>query len=413
MRIEIQMFDIFKEKVEADEGLETDAGASAVADPINEDLPVFSEDDIIDEPFEQEEVPAVKPVDVTSHDNLQPQNELAQPNKVEGNPAAELAKVREEAKPKAVTHEMIGYLGDEVRMMEKTELSPEEKRAKDLADCRRYMRNEDILWGTVFGVKKMAGVFCLEAIWNGIIVNFTKSSYFEPEFRFGDRYDTMNNEEKLNREIALARYQEGATIPFCISSATIGEIPDGEHKGEKCLFVVGDKVKAMAKLRDHYFLKTNNPVKVGDVADAHVLAVRDDWALVECCGCEYRLDAYSLNDKFVDNCADWVKPGNKIKVRFRKVHINPDGTVRIAVTGRMLASPETISRIVVGSSYLGTVDGYNSYKKHYNVVLLNGVTAVIPAAEVMMGRSLTIGDRVTVKVKVVLDTHVICAAVKV
>ena len=79
----------------------------------------------------------------------------------------------------------------------------------------------------------------------------------------------------------------------------------------------------------------------------------------------------------------------------------------------MLASPETISRIVVGSSYIGTVDGYNSYKKHYNVVLLNGVTAVIPAAEVMMGRSLTIGDRVTVKVKVVLDTHVIGAAVKV
>ena len=312
-----------------------------------------------------------------------------------------------------VVHELIGHIGDEALRLEKPELSEDEKRARNYSECRKYMRNGDILWGTVFGVKNMGGVFCLEVIWNGIIVSFTKKSYFEPEFRFGEGYEAMNEAEKLNREIVLARYQEGATVPFCIANVAISEIKEGPFKGTKTLFVVGDKVKAMQKLREHYFLKTDHPVKVGDLAEAHVLAVRDDKALVECCGCEYRIDAYSLNDRFVESCADWVKPGNKIRVRFRKVHINEDGTVRIAVTGRMKASAEMLMGMSVGSSYLGTVDGYNSYKKHYNVILLNGVTAVIPENNVMMGRSLKVGDQVNVKVNAVLETHIIGSAIRI
>ena len=312
-----------------------------------------------------------------------------------------------------VVHELIGHIGDEALRLEKTELSEDEKRARNYSECRKYMRNGDILWGTVFGVKNMGGVFCLEVIWNGILVSFTKKSYFEPEFRFGEGYEAMNEAEKLNREIVLARYQEGATVPFCIANVAISEIKEGPFKGTKTLFVVGDKVKAMQKLREHYFLKTDHPVKVGDLAEAHVLAVRDDKALVECCGCEYRIDAYSLNDRFVESCADWVKPGNKIRVRFRKVHINEDGTVRIAVTGRMKASAEMLMGMSVGSSYLGTVDGYNSYKKHYNVILLNGVTAVIPENNVMMGRSLKVGDQVNVKVNAVLETHIIGSAIRI
>lgn len=312
-----------------------------------------------------------------------------------------------------VVHELIGHIGDEALRLEKTELSEDEKRARNYSECRKYMRNGDILWGTVFGVRNMGGVFCLEVIWNGIIVSFTKKSYFEPEFRFGEGYEAMNEAEKLNREIVLARYQEGATVPFCIANVAISEIKEGPFKGTKTLFVVGDKVKAMQKLREHYFLKTDHPVKVGDLAEAHVLAVRDDKALVECCGCEYRIDAYSLNDRFVESCADWVKPGNKIRVRFRKVHINEDGTVRIAVTGRMKASAEMLMGMSVGSSYLGTVDGYNSYKKHYNVILLNGVTAVIPENNVMMGRSLKVGDQVNVKVNAVLETHIIGSAIRI
>ena len=115
----------------------------------------------------------------------------------------------------------------------------------------------------------------------------------------------------------------------------------------------------------------------------------------------------------MESCADWVKPGNKIRVRFRKVHINEDGTVRIAVTGRMKASAEMLMGMSVGSSYLGTVDGYNSYKKHYNVILLNGVTAVIPENNVMMGRSLKVGDQVNVKVNAVLETHIIGSAIRI
>ena len=87
--------------------------------------------------------------------------------------------------------------------------------------------------------------------------------------------------------------------------------------------------------------------------------------------------------------------------------------MRITVTGRLFVAPETINSMQKGGTYIGNVDAYNAKKKTYSVVLYNGVLASVPESEVMYGYPITLGDRVSVKVKRVTDTHVIGAAMKI
>lgn len=302
----------------------------------------------------------------------------------------------------------IGSKSEQVLMEEKYNLSPEAKREQTIRSLKKAQRTGEILIATVESITQTNGLLRIGVMWNGVEVVFSKDTFFEPEFSFGADYDSLTNTEKSNREMAFARYQLGAHIPFCVENITNYK----SEEGEVSLLVTGSKRKAMATLRDRYFFSGREEVKVGDIATANVLAVNTDWVLVECLGCEYRLDAYSLNDECVQNCADWVRAGDSIKVRIRKIHVNEDGTVKLTATGRLFVAPETITAMKKGGTYLGQVDAYNAKKKTYSVVLLNGVLASIPASEVLYGVPITIGDRVSVRVNRVTDTHVIGAACK-
>lgn len=310
----------------------------------------------------------------------------------------------------SVEHGVIGEISEQIQREEKYRLSPEEKKAQTLRDLARYKRMNQILWATVESIVTLNGLIRIGVMWNGIEVVFSKDTYFEPDFKFGSDYDELTNEQKSNREMAFARYQLGAHIPFCVDKIVTGN----DSSGKEITVVAGSRCKAMKALRDHYFFNGKETVNVGDLAKAHVLAVRDDWALVEVLGCEYRLDAYALNDECVQNCMDWVKSGDTITVRIRKIHVDPEAKdVRITVTGRLFVAPETINSMQKGGTYIGNVDAYNAKKKTYSVVLYNGVLASVPESEVMYGYPITLGDRVSVKVKRVTDTHVIGAAMKI
>ena len=303
---------------------------------------------------------------------------------------------------------VIGSKSDQVLMEEKYNLSPEAKREQTVRNLKKAQRTSEILIATVESITQTNGLLRIGVMWNGVEVVFSKDTFFEPEFSFGADYDNLTNAEKSNREMAFARYQLGAHIPFCIENIANYK----NEEGETSLLVTGSKRKAMELLRERYFFGGREEVKVGDIATANILAVNTDWVLVECLGCEYRLDAYSLNDECVQNCADWVKSGDSIKVRIRKIHINDDKTVKLTVTGRLFVAPETITAMKKGGTYLGQVDAYNAKKKTYSIVLLNGVLASVPASEVLYGIPITIGDRVSVRVNRVTDTHVIGAAYK-
>lgn len=302
----------------------------------------------------------------------------------------------------------LGHKSDQVLLEDKYNLSPEAKREQALRDLRKAQRNNEVLVATVESIVTTNGLLRIGVMWNGIEVVFSKETFFEPEFSFGSDYDTLSNSEKANREMAFARYQLGAHIPFCIEKIANYRNEEGKNQ----VVVTGSKRKAMQIMREYYFFGNGEEVKVGDIATAHVFAVNTDWALIECLGCEYRLDAYSLNDSCVQNCADWVRPGDSIKVRIRKIHLGEDKSVKIVVTGRLFVAPETISAMKIDGTYLGQVDAYNAKKNTYSVVLLNGVLASVRASDVMYNIPITIGDRVSVKVKRVTDTHVIGAAMK-
>lgn len=308
--------------------------------------------------------------------------------------------------------EVIGQVSEEIQRDESKILSNKEKINENLRKLKKYKRTEEILWATVYGIESVVGNLHIVAIWNGINIDFTKASYFEPTFSFGRDYDLLEGKEKINRELIFARYQIGSHIPFVVSNVLESKITEGKRKGETITTIVGDRVQAMKKLRSHYFHGEKCLVEVGNLAKAHVLAVRSDWVLVECLGVETLMDSYSLNDQRVDNCSDFVKPGDTIQVRVRKLHLNDDGTVYLAVTGRLFVAPEVIANMKKGGTYLGTVDAYNKNKHNYSVILMNQVYAVIPAKEVIYNVPLTVGDKVNVKVINILETHVIGSAMK-
>ena len=318
--------------------------------------------------------------------------------------------------PSTIDNEDIGKLSSEIESAKSFEKSPQEKEGEVYKELKRYEKNGEVLWGEIYSVDRAdekSNRFFISVLFKDTKVSIPDHMYFESTFDFGRNYqNVMSEEEKLNYRMAMAKYQLGAKICFCIEKVMRNKILKGEFKGEYSTIVIGNRNKAMEVLRNIYFYhkgrtksadKAPRTISVGDVIEnAHVLAVKEDSVLIEACGIETRLDPYNLNKEFVDNCKKFVSAGDTIPVRVRKLHINDD-SVYMSCSGRLDNVSKMIKTIKPGDVLIGVVDRYNKDKCTYTVILKNSVPASCQSYTVKQRIPLAIGDKVYVTVVDVVE----------
>ena len=318
----------------------------------------------------------------------------------------------------------IGTKSDDILEQESKVLSRREIDDKNYRDLLRYQRSGEILWGEVDAVEEHPGAqlknaVIISVLYNGVKILIPDIAYFEDSFSFGANYASMTDRQKFEKRRTMAEYQKGARVCFVLKAVQRTQIKGGDFDGEYEIHCVGSRKEAMEILRDIWFLHKNRKdtsreprsVSIGDIAKAHVVSVREEYAVVECLGVETRIDAYNLNNEIVENCNDFVVPGDTINVRVKKLHVGGDN-VYLTVSGRLNDPSKLINSMFVNSSYLGTVDSYNERKDLYTILLKNGVQASVRASQVEGGIELYPGDRVSVRVKDIRPTYVVGNAIK-
>ena len=315
---------------------------------------------------------------------------------------------------KKITDALVGTISDDLLI---TKEKSDAEISNDLyTTLKRYEHDGEILWGTVVGVELAAKDVVVIVVWNGIMVKIPASSYFEPEFDFGKNFSRMRfNEDKLAKIARCAKYQLNAKVCFKVAAVRKRLYKTGPFAGSYEIICIGNRRLAMETIRDIYFWHKNRKlsesqtprsIKVGDIiTNVNVLSVKEDNVLVECKGVETRLGAHNLLDScVVDNCCDYVKPGDSITIRVKQIYLNEDenglpGSVHLSVTGRLNEPKKNLSMIQIGADYLAIVDGYNREKGVYTMIIKGyGVPASVPESNVLGRIGLIRGDMVLVHV---------------
>lgn len=314
-----------------------------------------------------------------------------------------------------------GDVSDDIIFQLNNAKSEEEIEQELYRRLKRYEKDGEILWGIVAGVENIGphAVACVS--WNGQKITIPEDQYIEPYFDMGKNYPSMSEAEQYKKRLGLIRHQIGAIIPFRVSHVERNVITEGPHEGEYEITTIGSRTAAMYTLRDIYFLHKNRKTKdqpprtvnIGDKIQAHVLAVREDSVLIECCGKETRLGAHNLlPTEVVEDCTDYVRPGMTITVKVKNVALK-DGDVDIAVTGRTYTPSKAIRNIKQGGMYLGVVELADDKKKVYTIILnFNGIKAMVPYAHVKGQVPLLRGDVVQFFANVIYDEFVAGSAQK-
>lgn len=317
----------------------------------------------------------------------------------------------------------VGTVSQEIEEEESRRKSEAEVENDTYNQLRTFARNKEIVWGTVYGCEdseRWPNHVIVTVLYNNVKVMIPDIAYFEDSFNFGPTYDSASEEVKYARRQTTVRYQAGAKVCFIVKDVNREEIKDGQFAGSYLVTASGSRKEAMALLRDIWFIHSNRSgatpgrprqVNVGDIADARVLSVRQDMVLVECLGVETRIDTYNLNNDIVENCADFVKPGDTIPVRIRKLHVQGDH-VYLTVSGRLNDVSKAILTMRPNSYYIGHVDHYNKDKQMYTIMLKNGVSAAVRKDNVLGGLDLSNGDTVSVFVTRIMPTYVFGVANK-
>ena len=318
----------------------------------------------------------------------------------------------------------VGNKSDEILDQEAKEKSDKEKENETFRKLNSLQRTKDIGWGEIYAIEPADEInglrarFIIAVMYNGAKVMIPETEYFEDTFNFGANYGEMSSAEKANRRAAMARTQIGARIPFVVYAVMRKEIESGVHEGDSTIIAVGSRKEAMRTLRDVFFIHKNHPaipsrdVQPGYQAWANVIGVREEYAIVECLGVETRIDAYNLNDEYVENCNDFVRAGDKMRVRIRRFHVDDDN-VFLTVSGRLNDTSKAIAEMKQRGNYLGVVDHFNKNNGYYTVTLKNGVRASVRAENVNGEIELTNGDNVSVLVTGIMDEYVIGLAKKI
>jgi len=318
---------------------------------------------------------------------------------------------------------MSGAISEDILFIQSNSKNEKELEQETYQKLRRFEKDGEILWGVVSGVEsfKNHAVACI--MWNNFKISIPDTEYIEPYYDMGKNYASMDENEKFKKRLGLIRYQIGAIVPFTINHVERNIISEGPYIGEYETTTIGSRIAAMKILRDIFYFHKNRKidelpprtVNVGDKIQAHVLAVRPDSVLVECCGKETRLGSHNLlPTEVIEDCTNHVRPGMTITVKVKTVIVNEAlDTVDIAVTGRTYNPSKAIRNIKVGGMYLGVVETTDDKKQVYTIILnISGIKAMVPYLHVKGHIPLLRGDVVQVCVNNVFEQFVAGSAQK-
>ena len=319
---------------------------------------------------------------------------------------AEIVERLSHAMDDEVVLEDFGLCSDDINNRELTANEVSSKNDKDREALIPLIENKTILMGQISAIEEANSTryFIINVQFNGVRIIIPDYEYFEDEYSFGDDYSELKSDDmKTSRRRAHALYHVGALIYFVVKSYGLDS--------EKRIVGVASRREAMAMLRDEWFLHSDpdklyeHSVEVGNIAKAHVISVSPKYATVECLGVETRLDAYSLCEEYIENCNDYVSPGDTINVRIKKLHTD-EGTY-LTVSGRLNDNSSTIHSMKIYSTYLGTVEHYNKEKKFYYVRLKNGVPVIVYSSSITGSEVLFAGQNVAVYIYALMDEYAV------
>ena len=283
----------------------------------------------------------------------------------------------------------------------------------------RLMQNKEegrVIYGEVAGVRIESERVLVDVLWNGIRIIVPHSAYFQSSWNMGNNFDELSKEEKLLKIQRNAREMLGSYCPVVVKAVVKNPVEEGSFKGEDKIVGYGDRVEALAKLRKHYFFDRDmddpNYPRPERHANAHVLMVAQDFAVVECMGCEYRIDSYNISDQYCDDCRDLYKAGDLMEVRIKKVTIEGD-KVTLKISGILNDGSMMMPDIREGDTFIGYVKSFNKAKNIYTCKLNVGVNASVHLKSTTGHAELNIGDRVSVTVTGINGDYVFGSGMKI
>lgn len=312
-----------------------------------------------------------------------------------------------------------------------TNLSEAEEESRTYRYLKKCQKNGEILVGSMYGVvddpkeMRVGAAISFEpesskTHYGMVEVAIPDILFFEPAMKFTKDYEIRSEEERYRiRKYIMLQYM-GAKIHFCLNSIKREKEIDPNNPNRPVTVVTGDRVQAMEKLRDKYFYHRNRKrgdlapitIKPGDLVEAFVVAVNDQFVTVVALGVETRIYLHDLTKENITSCAQYTYAGDVLpECRVLSVEVKDD-RVRLRLTNNKLEAPKMILFMKRGNYYRGRVAWFNPEKNLYTVYLDNGVTAFVYKSNVQGYRELSINDIVSVCVTSIFEETVGGNAIK-
>lgn len=301
----------------------------------------------------------------------------------------------------------LGIISDEMADAMELEKSEDEILNETYGKLNKYKHSGEVLWGNISGItySETLKQNIINVIYNKINIQIPEKEFFDHSFYTSRIYTSLDLAKKQDYVSNMLIYYMPAKVCFILKDIESKYVKNiNTDKEERLIFGVGSRLEAMDYLKDYYFFHRDadrnyrTTAKEGNIATANVLVVSEQSILVECLGVETWINAYSLSNDFITNCADLYKPGDSIKVRIQQIK-KRDDTVQLILSGKIHSTPAIIKTVTVGSTYMGTVATYNNKKGLYTVRLINGCFLVAYTNSVQGHIMLYPGDKVAATVK--------------
>ncbi|MBQ7673706.1 MAG: S1 RNA-binding domain-containing protein [Alphaproteobacteria bacterium] len=267
-----------------------------------------------------------------------------------------------------------------------------------------------ILTGVVIGVDTIGEQNVVIVMFNGFRILIPYIELYEtPPI---DTKTVRSEKDQSNREIQMMRRLLGAEIPFVIKGMSGNPAKDiiNNHA------IIASRKDAILRIAASNFnIKRSSGtahIKEGDIVEATIISVGWHGIYVNVCGKDVPIPQFKLTYKYIDNCQNAYKTGDKIRVCIKKVEYDDRGrALSIDVSGKAAEEVEYIPRVQAlkeEMTCMGRVTSvqqdYSNPKKVRTWLFLEGWEVPAVVDHIRLDTFMTVnpiqqGDRIVFRIK--------------